>query len=313
MRLLRIGEQGSRVADDIRAALTALGRGESLTGGIALIGVRLPESDQPVDAVLVLPRAVVLVLGVDLPGPAIHLDAPLHSEWQADGWSLVGTGSAINPGSAALETAEAIARRLHASGQVPVPICAILAVGPFAENVRVPDDPPASPVRVVHPRSSTLRSALDSFIAVNGVGLSRCTVEQARAIMRVIDPDVPIQPDTVLTHEGFLAGTAVAVHPTAIPAGQPARTAPVPLGLGIDNSTVPAAQAPQRRRGVARWWPLLAGFALLLAAVNVHLSTYAPSGVHMSTDAPTYSCLSSSTMSATEDLASPKSMLVLAS
>ncbi|TVT18196.1 hypothetical protein FNH05_35665, partial [Amycolatopsis rhizosphaerae] len=88
MRLVRLAPQPSRVADDIRAALTSLGRGETVSGGVALIGARPLPSGRPVDAAVVLPRGVLLVLGIDLPGPALRLEAPLDAPWKADGWPV---------------------------------------------------------------------------------------------------------------------------------------------------------------------------------------------------------------------------------
>lgn len=88
MRLVRLGQQPSRVADDIRAALASLGRGNTVVGGVALVGVRPIPSVRSVDAVVVLPRGVVVVLGVDLPEPAMKLEAPLAGAWRADGWPL---------------------------------------------------------------------------------------------------------------------------------------------------------------------------------------------------------------------------------
>ena len=40
MRLVRLAQQPSLVSEDIRAALASLGRGNTVVGGISLIGVR---------------------------------------------------------------------------------------------------------------------------------------------------------------------------------------------------------------------------------------------------------------------------------
>ncbi len=254
VQLLRIEHQTSLVADDIRAALTAMGRGDVLAGGIAVIGMAMPESTQPVEAILVLPSSVVLVLGVDLPGPTLHLEAPLYGAWKSDGWSLVGTGNAVNPGSHALVTAEAIARRLHASGEVTVPIRAILAVGPYAETITVPDAEAGGSVRVLHPTPATVRSALVSFTAAERTAVPTCTVEQARAILRAIDSDIPIQPDSLLAREGFVIGTTsahAAPNATAVVGG-----VQVPEGLGVDPPHVDAAGSGHARHARTRWLPI---------------------------------------------------------
>lgn len=265
MRLLHIGQQTSKIADDIRAALTALGRGESVTGGIALIGVAAPEFAEPIDAVLLLPHAVVLVLGVDLPGPAVHLEAPLRGEWKSDGWGLSATGNGANPGSKALSAAEAFARRLHGSGALPVPIRAILAVGPYAGAVTTADAGDDGSVLVLHPTPSAVRDALGSFPEAQGA--TRCTVEQVRAILRAIDPALPIQPDTTLAKEGFLAGTASArsTPASADPAAGDFRS----RGLGAEatprNSETGAKDAT--RPALLRWVIVAAVVLVLTLAV----------------------------------------------
>ncbi len=89
MRVVRFPARPTRVSDDIRAALASLGKGGNLVGGVALLGATPPDSGLVIDAVLVLPRGVFVVVGVDLPDPAMTLTAPLHGEWKADGWPLV--------------------------------------------------------------------------------------------------------------------------------------------------------------------------------------------------------------------------------
>lgn len=264
MRLLHIGQQTSKIADDIRAALTALGKGDSVTGGIALIGVAAPESSEPIDAVLLLPHSVILVLGVDLPGPALTLEAPLHGEWTADGRSLGAPGMATNPGSQALMAAEAIARRLLASGNVSVPVRAILAVGPYAGSVSTPDVRDGGSVRVLHPTPAAVREALTSFPEAEA--LARCTVEQARAILRAIDPTLPIQPDSTLAKEGFQAGTASAR------AGSTATNAPEGdlrvLGLGAEAlDRCARSETKQPARPALPPWMLVAALGTVLALV----------------------------------------------
>jgi len=66
----------------VRAALASWGRGSTVVGGVALIGCQPDGCDGPVDAVVVLPRGVLVVLGVDLPDPAVRLDAPLAGQWK---------------------------------------------------------------------------------------------------------------------------------------------------------------------------------------------------------------------------------------
>ena len=51
---------------------------------------------------MVLPRGVLVIAGVDLPDPAMRLDAPLTGAWKTDGWPLVRPGDrAPNPAAEA--------------------------------------------------------------------------------------------------------------------------------------------------------------------------------------------------------------------
>lgn len=77
MRLVRLGAETSRVGADVRAALVSWGRADTVLGGIALLGVTPTGCPRPVEAVILLPRGVVVVVGVDLPDPAVRLEAPL--------------------------------------------------------------------------------------------------------------------------------------------------------------------------------------------------------------------------------------------
>ena len=56
--------------------LTAIGQGDDVLGGVALLGLRLPGLSLVIDVVLVLPRGLIVMSGIDLPGPALRLDAP---------------------------------------------------------------------------------------------------------------------------------------------------------------------------------------------------------------------------------------------
>ena len=232
MRLLRVGKPASRVADDVRASLTALGRGDADIGGIALVDATPTGTAEQFDAVLILPHGIVIVAGVDLPGPAMRLEAPLRGQWKADNWPLVGASDgpggaqAVNPASGALAAADALASRLNTLTNMAVPVGLVLAVGPFVDTVvTVPLRGEA--VRVVYPTPTKLREAIVSLAPDDG---RPCSVEQARAVLRLIDPELPIQSDDVLAREGFSTGAPPqATHaPSAqyVPAAQVAQAAP---------------------------------------------------------------------------------------
>lgn len=216
VRLIHVGTQRSKVADDIRAGLTALGRGDSVVGGVALLNVKPQALNSVFDAVVVLPQGVLLIAGVDLPGPAMRLEAPLRGQWKSDNWPLVGSGEDTNPGSAALAAAQAAAQRLHTETGITIPISAILATGPFVDTVVQPDAELAEPVRVLFPTPGNLREAIETLAPSKG---NTCTVEEARAVLRALDPTIHILSDSALTKEGFLIrAPATRTVPQDVPA-----------------------------------------------------------------------------------------------
>lgn len=249
MRLLRVGKPATRVADDIRASLTALGRGDADVGGIALVDVKPTGTTETFDAVLVMPHGIVIVAGVDLPGPALRLEAPLRGQWKADNWPLVGSGGGdVNPASGALAAADALASRLNTLTNMAVPVGLVLAVGPFVDNVvTVPMRGEA--VQVVYPTPARLRDAISSLAPEVG---RPCSVEQARAVLRLIDPEVPIQSDEVLSKEGFATGAAYAHAAAASPAlAAHAPTTPVQPPAPVTPATQPTTAATAKAAALA--------------------------------------------------------------
>jgi hypothetical protein len=79
VHLVYLAPPPSQVSTDLRACLTVLGTGPEVLGGMALLGLTLPGLDLMIDAVLVLPHGVFVAIGVDLPGPAMRLQAPRRS------------------------------------------------------------------------------------------------------------------------------------------------------------------------------------------------------------------------------------------
>ncbi|MYW93681.1 hypothetical protein G3I59_24455 [Amycolatopsis rubida] len=196
MRLVRLGQQPSRVAEDVRAALASLGRGSTVIGGVALVGAR-PAGDRPVEAVVVLPAGVLVVIGVDLPDPALRLEAPLGGPWKADGWPLV-HGDDVNPATEALDLSQECERRIAELGGGPVGT--IVAVGPYVETVDQPPGDLAGPVRVLHPTPTTMLAATVSLATARHPR----SVDQARALIAALAPDAPELSDEVLRGEGFV-------------------------------------------------------------------------------------------------------------
>ncbi|MFF0145413.1 hypothetical protein ATK36_1595 [Amycolatopsis sulphurea] len=197
MRLVRLGQQPSRVAEDVRAALASLGRGSTVIGGVALIGAR-PADERAVEAVVLLPTGVLIVIGVDLPDPALRLEAPLSGPWKADGWPLVHGDDAINPATEALDLSQDCERRIAELGGGPVGT--ILAVGPYVETVEQPPGDLAGPVRVLHPSPTTMLAATVSLATARHPR----SVDQVRALLAALAPGLPDLSDEALLGEGFV-------------------------------------------------------------------------------------------------------------
>ncbi|WP_158641279.1 hypothetical protein [Amycolatopsis eburnea] len=198
MRLVRLERQQSRVADDIRAALASLGRGSTVIGGIALIGVG-SVADRPIEAVVLLPHGVIIVIGVDLPDPALRLEAPLGAPWVADGWPLVADDDAVNPATEALDISQACEHKIATLVPGTAPVGTIIAVGPYVETVDQPARDLAGPVRVLHPTPTTMLAATVSLATAHRPR----SVDQVRALIRGLAPDAPEFSDDILVGEGF--------------------------------------------------------------------------------------------------------------
>lgn len=199
MRLVRLGQQPSRVAEDIRAALASLGRGATVVGGVALVGARPIPSVRSVDAVVVLPRGVLVVLGIDLPEPAMRLEAPLTGPWKSDGWPLPVPDNAVNPATPKLAIAESVARQLRPKVPTELPIGTILAVGPFVDQVDQPPTDVTGSVRVLYPTETHMLAAAVSL----AVATKPCSVEEARSLLKALAPEATPLSDDVLEAEGF--------------------------------------------------------------------------------------------------------------
>ena len=200
MRLVRLGGETSRVGADVRAALTSWGPADTVLGGIALLGVTPLGCPGPVEAVIVVPRGVVIVVGVDLPDPALRLDAPLDAPWRADGWPLVREDGATNPAGEALAAARTVTDVLQRQRQTPVPVSTIVAVGPYVGQVTQPTADLHRGVRVLHPEPRTMLTAMRELAVAD----RPCSVEQARRLLAALVGDqVPMLIGEVAA-EGFV-------------------------------------------------------------------------------------------------------------
>ncbi|MFC4858386.1 hypothetical protein [Actinophytocola glycyrrhizae] len=258
MRVVRIGDETSTVGADVRAALTSWGRGESVVGGVALVGLRPKDSDRVIDAVVVLPRGVLVVVGVDLPDPAVRLDAPLSGQWKTDGWPLTRPDGAVNPAAEAVAVVGVVSRVLEAARTEPLPVGTVVAVGPYVSQVHQPTSDLLRGVRILHPEPKTLLNAAREL----AVHQRPCTVAQARAIIAALAPDLP---EVDLAGEGF-AGAATpelgAASTTLIPRAQ------------LAQQQHPAGEPRQKaKQKPLRWLP--AGAAVLVALLLLTGIVYA--------------------------------------
>ncbi len=216
MRLIRLGEGTSEVGVDVRAALASWGRGDTVVGGIALTGAKPPNCPRAVDAIIVLPRGILVVVGVDLPDPAVRLDAPLAGVWKTDGWPLVRGDGAVNPGIEALDAAGAISAHLERSRVEPLPLGTVVAVGPFVSQVFQPTSDLQRGVRILHPEPMTLLTAVREL----AVYQRRCSVDGVSRILAALDPSSPPLDPVELMAEGFsdtVGPSLTAVSTTLIP------------------------------------------------------------------------------------------------
>lgn len=266
MRLVRLGEESSQVGADVRAALASWGRGDAVVGGVALIGSRPGDSPRAVDAIVLVPRGVLVVVGVDLPDPAVRLEAPLSAQWRTDGWPLVRPDGVVNPATEAMAAIGAINRHLERARVEPLPVGTVIAVGPYVSQVQQPTADLLRGVRVLHPEPGTLLTAAREL----AVHPRPCTVAQARGILAALEPDNATLAAIDLEAEGF-TDTANpdlgAASTTVIPRirSQPPRTGP-PSGS-------PPARTGRRPAGQLRWLP--AGAAVLVALLLLTGIVYA--------------------------------------
>ncbi len=281
MQLVRLGHESSQVGADVRAALAACGPGEQQLGGLALLGLTLPGQRSAVDAVLLLPRGVVVVVGVDLPDPAIRVEAPLHSTWSIDGWLLTRGDGRINPVPDALAVTAAVRRALSHGADAPQ-VGTLIALGPYVEHVVRPDGEPDEGMRVLHPRQHTLRDAV-----VDLATAPRChSVPEVERFLESLGVDAPVSNAALLTGEGFApappsmedADTGPLPRIDGATAGAPL---PRPSAVGGTRPMLPRPRLDELRRRVGALPWILAGVVaavLLSLAVAALLPAAGPPG-----------------------------------
>lgn len=265
MRAVRLAEQPSAVGVDLRATLASWSRGDAVCGGVALLGCRPPGCPDPLDAVVVTPRGVLVVAGVDLPGPALRLEAPLNGAWTCDGWPLITPDTMVNPAVEALQTVAVATELLRALRGIPLPMLTVIAVGPYVEQVQQPAADLNRGIRMLYPEPNALLRVVREFTA----GVAPCSVDTARTVIAAMAPDVRIGTEE-LTAEGFTATVSSSIPESAGTPPQPPSPHPRPVD---PDSTRP------------RWLP--AGLAGLLVALLITGALLAVGSTHGSQPANT--------------------------
>ncbi|TCO47954.1 hypothetical protein [Actinocrispum wychmicini] len=264
MRLVRLGDETSTIGADVRAALASWGRGGAVVGGIALVGCRPPDCPEPVEAVVILPRGLLVVIGVDLPDPAMRMDAPVDGPWRIDGWPLVREDGAVNPAVEGLNAAAAVAARLQAQRVEPMPVGTVIAVGPYVARVSQPTTDLARGIRIMHPEPKTLLNAARELAVYE----RRCPVHQANVIVAALAPDLPPFTPEELADEGFevAAGPDMSAASTLLIPRVPPEAA------------LPAAPSPRLGGGTYRWVPVVAMAALAVLLMTAIVAGLASTG-----------------------------------
>jgi hypothetical protein len=263
VRVVRVGDEASAVGADVRAALTSWGRGDTLVGGVALVGLRPRGGDQAVDAVVVLPRGVLVVVGVDLPDPAVRLDAPLAGQWKTDGWPLVRPDGAVNPATDAVQNVGVVRRTLEGAEVEPLPVGTVVAVGPYVSQVHQPTSDLLRGVRILHPEPKTLLTAARELATYQ----RPCTVAQARAILAALSPD---HADIDLSDEGFTD--------SAMPTMSAASTTLIPRIPAAPAKPTSAKPTRKPARSGLRWLPASAVVLVALLLLTGIVYAVASSG-----------------------------------
>ncbi|MBP2473922.1 hypothetical protein JOF53_002794 [Crossiella equi] len=270
MRLVRLGDDPTARVDgveaDLRAALATWGAGTELAGGIALLDCTPPGSLRPLDAVIVLPRGVIVVVGVDLPGPAMKLEAPLQGQWKVDGWPLIRDDGLLNPAVEALTAAAALTQRLQAERIEPLPVSTVVAVGPYVAQVLQPTGDLHRGVRVLHPAPTALLAAVKELSTYE----RPCTAEAARRLLSSVDRRTSTLTAGELVAEGFadsvspdLASASTMLIPRFTEDGRPAPPRP------------PVARP--RPKGKQPQWLVYGGLGLALVALVLLIAMVAQS------------------------------------
>ncbi|HEU5471387.1 MAG TPA: hypothetical protein VFV67_12095 [Actinophytocola sp.] len=278
MRLVRLGDGASEVGVDVRAALASWGRGDAVVGGIALTGCQPPGCPRPVEAIVVVPRGILVVVGIDLPDPAVRLDAPLSGQWKTDGWPLVRGDGMVNPGAEALEAAEAISARLERARAEQLPVGTVIAVGPYVSQVVQPTSDLLRGVRILHPEPMTLLGATRELAVYSGT----CTVDGAQRVISALSPDTTVDPADLIA-EGFVNAAFPTLNVATTTLIPRVRDPAPPAGRRPTAPLRPGARSPHP----LRWLPVGAAILVaLLMITGVVLAVTSSAGSDSETAAP---------------------------
>ncbi|MGH3437179.1 MAG: hypothetical protein ACRDRN_12010 [Sciscionella sp.] len=246
----------------MRSALLSWGRTEVALGGIALVGSLPAEAPEPVDAVIISPRGILVVAGIELPDPALRLEAPLDAQWKADGWPLVSPEHMLNPSVAKLRAATAAAALVRTVPGVPAEVRIVLAVGPYVgEVIQPPEDLPRVS-RMCYPEPETLLTVARELTTAQ----VPCSVDTAQRIVHLLSPSGEKPSDQQLAAEGFVVARRTIIAPATAAAG-PRLPSPA------------TSAAPPIHHRIPRWAPIGAvGVLVLLLGAGILVAQSAPGG-----------------------------------
>lgn len=229
-----------------------------------MFGCQPPGCPRPLDAVLVLPRGVIVVVGVDLSDPALTVDAPVHTPWTVDGWPLVRTEGDVNPALEAMQAATALAKTLHDREAEPLPVSTIVAVGPYADRITQPTQDLNRGVRVLCPTTRTMLSAVRELATYEDT----CRAEPAARVLRILGAGSQRLGMATLVDEGFPdVASGLASSETTRLKKVPDEDAERSAQRGSSRSTTDRAVAGTPQDALTRRRTITLGFVALLVCL----------------------------------------------
>jgi hypothetical protein len=204
-----------------------------LLGGVALLDCRLPGTTRSVDALLFLPKACVVIVGVDLPSPTMTLDAPMSGQWMSDGWPMIHPTGLVNPAAGSLELTKEVAVSLSDHYGLTTAPLLLIAVGPYAKTINQDPADMAAGIRVIYPEPAI-------FLDTIGIAATESAIFDAEHLAAIA---TAVGGQTVTADELSREGFIIAEEPKTIAIPGPALAAAAP------TTRIAQPPRPQPRQG----------------------------------------------------------------